>query len=237
MVQIHEFLQKRGIGSIAISGQELKMAISEEQKRIAVLLMHEPKTVEELNKQLAIPYDKLESELRDMLKKEVVSKSGFPTKYSLKTEILSKVKKRKEIESEDTHKLRLKIIIEGQAIDQDLLKRQLDNIEASLRKEPNFTIYDLALQKIIKEGEHYSSYLDVNLSVKDFRALMRLLFHYGPTSIEVIKPTKIEFTAGELQDGLVDASSLVQGYNEYIIKLLNKKELSEFYSKLFDKKA
>ena len=40
---------------------------SDEQKKIALLLLSEPKTEEELNKQLNIPYDKLGIELKQML--------------------------------------------------------------------------------------------------------------------------------------------------------------------------
>ena len=49
-------------------------AFTEEQKRIAMLLMNEPKTEEELNKQLNMPFDKLTSELKHMLKLKVIWK-------------------------------------------------------------------------------------------------------------------------------------------------------------------
>ena len=62
----------------------IMVTFTEEQKRIALLLLHEPKTAEELNKQLDIPYDKLVQELRQLLKLNVVDKNGYPTKYTLK---------------------------------------------------------------------------------------------------------------------------------------------------------
>jgi len=208
---------------------------NESQKKIAVLLLHESKTAEDLRQQLNIPYDKLMNELRAMLKLEVIAKEeGYPTKYSLKKEIYTAVRKRKMIAETDKNKLRLRINIEVQAIQESLLKKQLQEIQDTIKKEDVFTIYDLTEAEPIQQGEHYSSYLDINLSVKDFHALMRLMFLYGPTSIEVLKPEKIEFSSGELQDGLIVISDIVHSYTEYIARHLNKEELEQFNKKLYE---
>ncbi len=204
------------------------------QKKIAVLLLHDSKTAEELREQLDIPYDKLMQELRGMLKLEVILKKGFPTKFSLKKEIAEAVRNRKMIAETDKNKLRLRITIEIQAIEENLLKKQLKEIQDTLKKEDVFTIYDIIEAEPLQQGEHYSSYLDINLSVKDFHALMRLMFLYGPNSVEVIKPEKVEFASGELQDGLVLISDLVHSYTEFIATRLNKEELSEFNRKLYE---
>jgi hypothetical protein len=207
---------------------------NESQKKIAVILLHEPKTAEELREQLNIPYNKLMKELKAMLKLEVISKKGYPTKYHLKKEIQEAVRKRRMIAETDKNKLRLRINVEVQAIEENLLKKQLKEIQEAIRKEEDFTIYDIIEAKPIQQGEHYSSYLDINLSVKDFHALMKLMFLYGPTSVEVLKPEKLEFTAGELQDGLILISDIVHSYTEYIAKHMNKEELAEFNRKLYE---
>ncbi|MBS3062415.1 MAG: hypothetical protein J4203_00955 [Candidatus Diapherotrites archaeon] len=208
------------------------VAYSEEQKRIALLLLHEPKTIEQLNQQLDIPYDALTRQLREMLQLGVVVKEGFPTQYRLKEEIAERAKKRKEIGEEDSNPVRLKITIEAQATERTGVEKALAEMEAALRKEPDFTVYECVLEKLIQTGEHYSSFLEVNLSVKDFRALMRLLFFYGPSSLEVLKPDKWTISADDLQDGLVDAANMVYSYNEYIIRQMTKKELLDFSKKL-----
>ena len=206
---------------------------NENQKRIAVLLLHEPKTAEELREQLNIPYDSLMKELRLMLKLELISKQGFPTKYWLKKEISNAVRKRKMVAEKDSNKIRLRVNIEVQSIEEILLKKQLKEIQEMIRKEKDFTIYDIVEAKPLQQDEHYSSYLDVNLSVKDFHALMQLMFLYGPTSIEVIRPEKVELTSGELQDGLIIISDVVHSYTEFIAKHLNQEELIEFNRKLY----
>lgn len=207
---------------------------NENQKKISVLILHEPKTTEELRQQLNIPYDKLMTELKAMLKLGVISKQGFPTRYSLKKEIYDAVRKRKMIAETDKNKLRLRITIEVLAIEETLLKKQLKEITETIKKEDVFTIYDIVEANPIQQEEHYSSYLDINLSVKDFHALMKLMFLYGPNSVEVIKPNKLEFEAGELQDGLILISDVVHSYTEYIAKHLNQEELNEFNRKLYN---
>jgi len=208
------------------------VVFTEEQKKIALLLASKPKALEELQQEVGLPFDELNRQLKHMLKLSLLEISGYPQKYSLAQRVAKKLSERKEIAEKDKFVLRLKITVEAQAIEETLLARELGKIEKLLRQEKDFTIYDLFQEKVIKEGEHYSAYLDANLSVKDFRALMHLIFFYGPTSIEVIKPAKTEFSLDDLQDGLMDASTMVQNYNEYIIKLLNKKELEEFHKKI-----
>ena len=206
---------------------------SEVQKKIALILLHNPKTVEELRGQLNIPYDELMDELKGMLKLDVVSKDGFPTKFRLKENISNEVKRRKQMSEEDSNKVRLRAIIELQAIEEGLLNKQVEKLTEALNKQESFKIYSMEKADIGKTGEYYSTFLDVNMSLKDFSSVVRFMFFYGPTSIEVIKPSKIEFSSQDLQDGLVEMSDMVQKYTMYITKLLNRQELEAFHKELF----
>jgi len=206
---------------------------SEEQKRIALLLIHGPKTAEDLNSQLNIPFNKLTDELKAMIKLGVVEKQGFPTKYSLKKNIASEVQKRKKIAESDLNKLRIRAFIEMQAIEEDLLKKQLDKLEEAMDKDKSFTLYSLDKAKIEKHGEYYSTYFEINFSVKDFASLIRFMFFYGPSSVEVVKPSKIEFSAQDLQDGLMEAADMVQKYSNVVHKLMSRDELAKFNTELY----
>ncbi len=207
--------------------------ISDEQKKIALLLLSEPKTEEELNKQLNIPYDKLSVELKEMLKLKLVYKEGYPTKYRLRQDIIDELKKRKKIAETDSFRIRVRAIIELKAVEKTLLERHLEKIKDALGKEKSFTIYDASVAEVVEADEMYSSFLDVNFSVKDFSALILFLFYYGPTSIEVIKPQKIEFSQFEFQEGLVNLSEIFQKYASFAFKHLNKAELDKFYGDLY----
>ncbi|HIH21072.1 MAG: hypothetical protein J4478_03720 [Candidatus Diapherotrites archaeon] len=209
--------------------------LSETQKQISRLLMQGPKTAEEIAGSISMPYSKLMEELKEMLRLELIKKEGFPTKYGLKKEIVERVQERKRIEEKDFFKIRLSCIIEVQAIEEELLKKSLKEIEEMLRHEKIFTIYDCRQAEIVKEGEYYSSFLEVNLSVRDFKAMVRLMFYYAPITIEVLKPEKIELYAGDLQEALVDMAGLVHAYADQITKLMNRKELEQFNNSLYGK--
>jgi hypothetical protein len=209
---------------------------NDEQKKIALLLLNEPKTDEELNKQLNIPYDKLAVELKNMLKLGLISKDGYPTKYKLRQDIIEEVQKRKKIAEKDAFKLRVRGIIEFKAIEETLLKKHLAKISDALKAEPNFTVYSITQAEIIedKEEEMFSSFIEANLSVKDFPSLIRFLFYYAPSTIEVIKPDKIEFSNYEFQEGLLTLTDIFQKYADFITKNLKKDELNKFYKELYE---
>jgi len=206
---------------------------SDEQKKIALLLLSEPKTEEELHKQLNLPYDKLGIELKQMLKLNLVLKEGYPTKYRLRQDIIDELAKRKKISEEDSFKIKIRAMIELKAVEETLLKKHLDKIGEALKKEEKFTIYGLTNAPIIEEDEMYSSFVEVTLTVKDFPALIMFLFYYGPTSVEVIKPSKIEFSQYEFQEGLVSLSDIFQKYAEYFSKKMTKAEVDKFYKEIY----
>lgn len=206
---------------------------TEEQKRVALILMHGPKTAEELNKQLNIPFNKMAEELRLMIKHGVLEKEGYPTKYRLKKNIAEEVMRRKQVADSDSNKLRIRAFIEMQAIEESLLEKQAKKLEEAMRKDKSFTIYTLEKAPAEKAGEYYSTYFELNFSVKDFASLIRFMFFYGPTGLEVLKPPKVELSAQDLQDGLAELADMVQKYNSYIQRMMNKQELERFHQNLY----
>lgn len=198
-----------------------------------MLLLNSPKTEEELNKQLNLPHDVLVQELKEMLKMKVISKEGYPTVYKIKPEISEEVDRRKKIADSDAFKLRLRAIIELQAIEESLLIKHLNKLSDGLKKEKNLTIYALDKAKVEVVDEYYSSFIEVNFSVRNFSTLMNFMFFYAPSSIEVIKPDRIEFSAYDFQDGLVALAEMFQKYAEYVEKMMSKHELEQFYEQLY----
>ncbi|MEI7961047.1 MAG: hypothetical protein WCI04_01810 [archaeon] len=206
---------------------------SDEQKKIALLLLSEPKTEEELHKQLNLPYDKLSVELKEMLKLSLVQKEGYPTKYRLRQDIIKELAKRKKISEEDSFKIKIKAMIELKAIEETMLKKHLGKIKDALEKEKNFTIYSIEEAAVINEDDMFASFIEVTLTVKDFVSLIAFVFYYGPTSIEIMKPSKIDFSQAEFQDGLVYLSEIFQKYSTFTMQHLNKTELDKFYEGLY----
>ncbi|MBU0636405.1 hypothetical protein KKE06_05250 [Candidatus Micrarchaeota archaeon] len=206
---------------------------TEDQKRIAMLLLHESKTAEELNTQLSIPYNQLLNELKAMIKIGVLKKQdGFPTSYALKKDIALEVQRREKLAETDSNKLRFRAIIEMQAVEPELLKKQATKLGESLKKDSDFTLYNFSQAPTLKQEESYSTFLDLTLSVKDFKTLVRFMYFYGPSSLEVLKPSRFEIDANDLQEGLMDMAQMINRYSQYLTKLLNRSELEELNKRL-----
>lgn len=210
------------------------MEFSSEQKRIALTLLHGgPQTIEELNGSVGIPFDVLSKELKGLVKLKLLIVDGYPLKYSLKKEIMEELKRRKEISMDDENPVRLKVLIDVQALVEEVAEKSLAEVEKALREEKDFTVYGVFKAKPISHGETVTSYVEADVSVKDFKALVRLMYFFGPTSVEVVKPKKLEISIDDLQEGLMDMAEMIQAYNYHVLKAMKKSELESFQKKLF----
>lgn len=207
--------------------------LSFEQKKIAALLLSSPKTAEELAKQSGVAPALLNDALKDMVKLKVLVLEGYPARYKLAEHIIEGVKRRKEIGEKDPFEIRIKAIIQFNAVEGSFLEKNMADIEKKLRKERHFTVYDVFVAKPTKETGRYTSYLEVNLSAKDFASLVYFMYFYGPTSVEVIKPQKVVIAMDDLQDALLDMAEMIQTYNQAMLKYMAKEELNEFAKSLY----
>ena len=201
---------------------------TEEQKRIAAALFNSPKSVEDLNRQLNIPYDRLNDLLKQMLRLELVKVEGYPQKYKLADSVAEGVRKRKEIHEKDPFELRLKAVVEFKAVEPVLLEKQIREVEAKLRRDKNYTVYDIYMAKPQQVGAHYSSYLEVNISARDFASIVRFMYFFGPSSVEVLKPDKVVLSLDDLQEALMEMADMIQSYNASMLKAMSKDELEKF---------
>lgn len=157
-------------------------------------------------------------------------------KLKLNDLIKNEIFRWKEIEDKDSFRLKIQAIIEIQAIEEEFLRKELNRVSNAVQKEVGFTVYSISTAKIIKQDEAYSSFIDVTLSVKDFRALTKFIIFYAPATLEILKPSKITFDAFELQEGLLDLSEFYQKVAQETLKLMNRKELEDFYHRQYKKK-
>jgi predicted transcriptional regulator len=212
------------------------MRISEVQRKIAVLLLVEPKTIEEINKQLDLGFDVLTQEVNTMLKMGLVNKTKeYPTRYVLDDYIISELKKRKEIAEKDSYKIKVQMILDIDGVVKEIVDKHLDNIKIMLEKEKDITIYDIKKSDLLEQDNSYFGYIDITCTVKDFATLVRVIMFYCPSSIEVLAPTKYDISMYELQDGLIELSHRTQNYIKELQKRLTREEaqlaMQKFYTK------
>ncbi|HLC92656.1 MAG TPA: hypothetical protein VJH23_03035 [archaeon] len=204
-----------------------------EQKKIAFALVQGSKSVDALNKSLGMPFDVLNENLKQMHKLNLVKVEGYPSKYMLVESVLEGVRRRKEIAEKDPFELRLKATIEITAVEESFLKKHMKEIEGKLKEQKVLTIYDVYQAPTLRQGTHFRSYLEVNLSAKDFTAIVQFMYFFGPTSVEVIKPAKITLAMDDLQDALMEMAQMIQAYNHTMLKSMAKEELEEFAKNLY----
>ncbi len=209
------------------------MRISEEQRQIAVLLNAESKTVEELNAQLGLGYDKVTKELNNMIKLGLIKKTeDFPTKYALDDYIVKELKKRKEISEKDNYRLKIQMIVDIEGMVSEVVSLHLNKMKQLIEKEQDITIYNLKTSDVIEQDNSYFGYIDVTMTVKDFRTLLHVIMYYSPSSIEVLSPDKYDVSLYELQDGLIELAQRTQTYVKEIQKRLTKEEADLLLKKI-----
>lgn len=206
---------------------------SERQKKIALTLIENPKTTEEISQATGFHIENVEDSVKKMANLGLVEKKE--DKYALKETIVSELKKRKEIKEKDHFDLRLHAIVEMQSIEKELLQKQMNNLGKAIEEDEQFTIYNIEKEKIIEtETGMFSSFIELEFSVKDFRSLIYFMFFYGPSSIEVVKPTEIRLKADDFQEGLMEIAEMIHKYTEYITSVMKKEELAKFTKKLYE---
>ncbi|MCD6247258.1 MAG: hypothetical protein J7J87_02380 [Candidatus Diapherotrites archaeon] len=201
------------------------------QKKIAYALLEGPKSIEQLSKILAENPFEIEKALKQMLELKVVNESAGL--FSLSEEVKKGLKERREAREKAKPKLDIQAYIEVTSISEKKLKAQLETIEKRLKNDPSLVVYSLHVAEPVKQKEEYSAYIELTAGFRDFLSLVRFMYFYGPSTVEVVKPAKAEFTAYELQEGLNEMAELIFKYNTYVAKHFKKTELEEFYKKLF----
>lgn len=204
------------------------------QTKIALALLKGEKSVLELSKILGESNARIERELKEMLGLNLVEKKG--DSFALKKEIVEEIMQRREIEEQDNFKVRLKAFIETQALSDKLIRKHLASVETNMKKDPDFVLYNVEIGEPIKQGDYYSGFIEVNFSARNFSSIIRFVLMYAPSVIEIVKPPKAEFTAFDLQEGLMDLTNWVYKYNSFINQHMKREEIERFNKSLFQQK-
>lgn len=211
------------------------MRISEVQRKIAVLLLVEPKTIEDINKQLDLGFEAITSEINNMLKLGLIKKTDdFPTKYVLDDHIIAELKKRKEIAEKDSYKIKVQMIIDVEGVIKEVVEKHLENIKKILEQEKDITIYDIKTSDLLAQDNSYFGYVNITCTVKDFSTMVRIIMYYAPSSIEILAPNKLDISLYELQDGLIELSQKTQLYVKELQKRLTKEETERAVNKFYN---
>jgi hypothetical protein len=70
----------------------------------------------------------------------------------------------------------------------------------------------------IERGGAFSSIAEVKLLAKDFPSLVSVCMNYAPVGIEILKPSAVKISLGELQEGLLRVSQTTQAFADVMIQ-------------------
>ena len=111
------------------------------------------------------------------------------------------------------------LIIEVLAVNEEAAKSALEKHVEKMGKEDNTMILDNkfhATEEVQNPTPRlekaYSQIVDVDVLVKDFDNLVKLVVSYAPSSIEILEPEKIRMDMGEAQGILNSISELIHKF-------------------------
>lgn len=202
-----------------------RLEIHELQGLIGKALADSSKTEDDLIK--IIPnakYEQIVQALKNMLFLKLITKEGFPVKYSLSPEVKEKLTEKKKLSENDKNVLKLAVIIESKSNDKLELRKGMEHILESLRNDNEYFLYDSSLADIVVHDDLFSTYISATLSCNEINSLFKIIYFYGATSVEVLKPDKFNVTISDLQKTILIITDMTHGYAQMIHKLKRENE-------------
>jgi hypothetical protein len=154
-----------------------------------------------------------------MLFLKLITKEGYPVVYSLSKEIQEGLTEKKKLSENDKNQLKVAVLIESKANDKGELRKAMEQIADALKKDENYYIYSLDIAEIILHDDLFSTYISAEVSCSTLGSLFRLIYYYGATSVEILRPEKLNVTIGDLQQTSQVITDMTHGYAQMIFQL------------------
>ncbi len=197
-----------------------KIAMQDLQTLVGKELKNGPRTEDDLLKVIpGAKYDELIKVLKNMLFLKLITKEGYPVVYSLSKEIQEGLTEKKKLSENDKNQLKVAVLIESKANDKGELRKAMEQIADALKKDENYYIYSLDIAEIILHDDLFSTYISAEVSCSTLGSLFRLIYYYGATSVEILRPEKLNVTIGDLQQTSQVITDMTHGYAQMIFQL------------------
>ena len=118
--------------------------------------------------------------------------------------------------------IRATMMIEVLAVREDTTKSALEKHVEALSKEKQVIMYRKDFGKIIgvmnplpnnpNIKEAYSQVVELECAVRRYEDLIQIVMHYGPSSVEILEPTKLKLDLGEAQGILNSVGDLIHKF-------------------------
>jgi len=213
------------------------LKLTNNQRKIIVELIEGPKTIEYLEKALDFEVNELTEDIKKILSAGIIKKTNdFPTKYRLDEFISTQLKKRKEIEENDSFRIKIHMIIDIEAITKEIVDLNLKKVKEVLEEDQNLHIHEIKVGEPMTQENYFYGFLDITFTVKNFMYLIHTIMYYAPSVVEVLKPNKLDLSMFELQDGLMEIAQRTSQYVGELQKRLTKEEADLILKKAYNLK-
>jgi hypothetical protein len=189
---------------------------SEDEVKVAEKILV-PKTLEEIVKETGFEEEKVKEILAKFDRMGLLKKGGKPQKFVL----IEYIQERLDVKEE--YPFEFVCFIEATGFDKTSVENSLNFLKEKIEKEP-LQILESELGEPIENEGMWTGYIHLRASAKTFRDIVYFIFNYGPSSLELLKPNKHEFSMEEMHDILNDIAGGVHHYISYIGELMMKQK-------------
>jgi DNA-binding MarR family transcriptional regulator len=194
------------------------MDFSEAQQKVSKLLLKGPMTVDELRKESNLQANDINEALKNLIKMKLVERSD--EKYKLIEYVTKGTLGVNAPTGEEKYKFHL--IIEAISKDKDSLIKQCEILEKKFKDEKNISIFKFEKAEPQQTEELWSSYFNTIIGTMYFKDIISIIINYGPSSIEMLEPDRLNLSLQETHDSLTELSSAVHYYISFILGLQQK---------------
>ena len=195
------------------------MKITDEQAKVAKLLISGPKPLDELSRELDMNQDEIKEILSGLMKFGLVRLTG--DKYRLSEAVRRSLETNQSLNPED-YRYRAYIMVEGISDKQEVLAQAQESVLERFKADKRFEIIDLDVEDIIENEGVFTGMFEAEVVAKSFHDLIYLIITYGPSSIELMEPARFELKASEGQAILIDIAEMVHAYSQIIAQQQNE---------------
>lgn len=119
----------------------------------------------------------------------------------------------------------IRAIIEVLGFPEEHVKEVTSKILEHLKQETNISVKTEYIAELIQKEKLWSTFLELELEIKDFIHLNYFCFNYTPSSIEVLDTKDITLNSRELTAALNDSLHRLHTFNITLSKLFAENKL------------
>ncbi|MFH1774039.1 MAG: hypothetical protein ABH874_03670 [Methanobacteriota archaeon] len=102
--------------------------------------------------------------------------------------------------------------IEAQGNHEEFVKNSLRAMVERLKREEKVEVREEFFDEVIKEGENFSSMVEVELQFEDFQTYVLTVIKYAPSAIEIREPEELALSAEEFVRALAEIIKIAKTF-------------------------